>query len=441
MTEHNVSDAFETVDPSLHPLKVAVDQLYAFRDLFFESHTIDDACKKNELVKEKLDETLQLFTELKVQADRADKAQYLFLQGKALNVLPDVNPLAEELLSKALKLNPSLIDAWNELGECFWKKGKSSDAKNCFENALRHGRNKVSLRCLSITTRDEALRAKSGKERCEMIQLGVRMAKEAVALDFEDGASWVILANAHFSEFFNIAQNPMVLKSALKAYEFAEKDPRTKSTSEFHYNKGIALKYDEDYTQALEAFTLACSLDPTWDSASQKLEDLINYLGKIHELVKKKGKVGARKLQGMLKTLTPPLLGPYASTYRNMTFNLVPLSDLTPGLNIEKVVLGRVVCHIRHDDGVPFIFCMTDAEQTTVAVTVYNLVEGKGVIIGDAVAIPEPFFSEVHVSHKETQYQFSSIRVNTPVMLVVNGKKVTRDCEAGTQLSTFNKPD
>lgn len=73
-----------------------------------------------------------------MQADKFDKAQYLFLQGKALNVLPDINPLAEELLSKALKLNPSLIDAWNELGECFWKKGKSSDAKNCFENALRH---------------------------------------------------------------------------------------------------------------------------------------------------------------------------------------------------------------------------------------------------------------------------------------------------------------
>lgn len=53
------------------------------------------------------------------------------------------------------------------------------------------------------------------------------------------------------------------------------------------------------------------------------------------------------------QTLTPPLLGPYASTYRSMTFNLVPLSDLTPGLNTEKVVLGRVVCHIRHDDGVP----------------------------------------------------------------------------------------
>lgn len=55
------------------------------------------------------------------------------------------------------------------------------------------------------------------------------------------------------------------------------------------------------------------------------------------------------------------------------------------------------------------IFCITDAAQNTVAVTVYNLVEGKGVIIGDAVAIPEPFFSEVHVSHKE------KVRIKTTV--------------------------
>lgn len=62
-----------------------------------------------------------------------------------------------------------------------------------------------------------------------------------------------------------------------------------------------ALKYDEEYQQALKAFSLACSLDPTWESASQKLEDLVNYLSRMHELVQKKGKVGGKKLQAMLK--------------------------------------------------------------------------------------------------------------------------------------------
>jgi hypothetical protein len=35
------------------------------------------------------------------------------------------------------------------------------------------------------------------------------------------------------------------------------------------------------------------------------------------------------------------------------------------------------------------------------AVTVYNLARGKGVIIGDSVAIPEPYLSEVHFKYKQ----------------------------------------
>lgn len=34
-----------------------------------------------------------------------------------------------------------------------------------------------------------------------------------------------------------------------------------------------------------------------------------------------------------------------------------------------------------------------DAEQTVVAVTVYNLAQGTGVIIGDSVVIPEPYLT------------------------------------------------
>lgn len=35
-----------------------------------------------------------------------------------------------------VKLNPSLADAWLCLGNCIWKKGDLSSAKNCFTLAL-----------------------------------------------------------------------------------------------------------------------------------------------------------------------------------------------------------------------------------------------------------------------------------------------------------------
>lgn len=60
------------------------------------------------------------------------------LTGKALNVTPDYSPKAEELLSKAVKLEPELVEAWNQLGEVYWKKGDVAAAHTCFSGALTH---------------------------------------------------------------------------------------------------------------------------------------------------------------------------------------------------------------------------------------------------------------------------------------------------------------
>jgi hypothetical protein len=45
-------------------------------------------------------------------------------------------------------------------------------------------------------------------------------------------------------------------------------------------------------------------------------------------------------------------------------------------------------------------FCLTDRSGRCLAVNLYNLAPGKGVIIGDTVAIAEPKFSHVKVEHK-----------------------------------------
>lgn len=67
-----------------------------------------------------------------------DAARYYYFRGRALNVKPDYNKDAEDLLSKAIKLDPKLVDAWNELGECYWKNNKLKEATNCFTGALKH---------------------------------------------------------------------------------------------------------------------------------------------------------------------------------------------------------------------------------------------------------------------------------------------------------------
>jgi Tfp pilus assembly protein PilF len=61
----------------------------------------------------------------------------LYHRGRALNICADHDTEAENLLSKAVKLDPAMTEAWNELGEAHWKRGDVDTAKTCFEGADR----------------------------------------------------------------------------------------------------------------------------------------------------------------------------------------------------------------------------------------------------------------------------------------------------------------
>lgn len=68
------------------------------------------------------------------------KAEFLLQKGRCLNVSPDFSAVALECLSRAVKLEPKLVEGWNTLGEQYWKKGDLIGAKNCFTGALQQVR-------------------------------------------------------------------------------------------------------------------------------------------------------------------------------------------------------------------------------------------------------------------------------------------------------------
>ncbi|CAH1159927.1 unnamed protein product [Phaedon cochleariae] len=424
-------------------LKDRVDSVYSFRDRYFENHKIEEAINKHEEIGKLLSDTLIVFNEHEHLISDTTRARYNYLKGKLLNVVPKYNKDAESLLSKSIKLDPKLVDAWNELGECYWKNDDLRKSVNCFEGALKEKKNKYSLRNLSMLARQEE--SKSREDRIKNIEKGVNYAKEAVQLDPQDGLSWAILGNAHLSSFFGIQQNPKILKQCLSAYSQAEKDFIAKSTPDLHYNKGITLKYEEEFKLALESFNEASLYDPTWEPPRIKEKQLVKYLTDIKEFVSTSGKMKAKRLTQILQSIDSRLLGPYnggsytSSNGQTVKLEDVKLDDLKAGTNEEKVVVGKVVCSVRNEDTVPFTFCMVDKSSTCVVVTIFNLADGKGVIIGDSVAIPEPYVTDVDFNYKDIDYKFRLIRVETPVILVVNGKKVGRELQAGVQLSIFKK--
>ena len=89
----------------------------------------------------------------------------------------------------------------------------------------------------------------------------------------------------------------------------------------------------------------------------------------------------------------------------------------------------------------PFTFIIVDSSGSPVVVTLYNLSPGKGVIIGDTVAIPEPHFTDIDLTWEGVSYKFWLVRVESPLVIIINGRKASRELQAGVQMSTFTKTD
>lgn len=429
---------------SVH-LEEIVDELYNYRDLYFENNPIENAIDFHSNLKKKVEESVGKIKSLEDDALKKDRALYFYVLGKAYNVESEYNSNAEEFLSKAVKLNPKLIDAWNHLGDSYFKKGEYLEAKNCFLNALNKEKNKVSLRNLSVVSRKEC--GKTKEDLITNVNAGLKYAQEALEVDPNDGTSWFYMGNAFMSIFFTVKQSAKTLIQAMDAYNRSESDKSSKSNPDLHYNKAVALKFQEEYESALLCFDKAHSFDPQWETPKLLQERLIKYLNRIQDLINQRGKVKNRKLQNFIKNINPEkhlghfnkLSGENADSDVNLKY--APLSELRSGLNENKVILGVVVCSVLNEELVPFTFCIVDKDNVCVGVTVYNLANGQGVIIGDTVAIAMPYLKQVDFAFGNNKFNFKSVRISNPLLLAVNGKPLPSNKMSSMQMSTFSEAD
>ncbi|XP_026122525.1 tetratricopeptide repeat protein 5 [Carassius auratus] len=427
MAEVDDGEQKTTHKDDLQVLKELVDDLYSFRDRYFETHSVEDAGMKQNDVAQEMANTLKRLEEKEDLYKHS--AQFLLQRGRCLNVAPGFSQTAEECLSRAVKLEPGLVEGWNTLGEQYWKKGDLTAAKTCFTGALQQSKNKVSLRSLSMVLRRLPPEG-DPQEQSKRILESVEMARKAVQLDVTDGTSWYILGNAYISMYFTSGQNPQLSQQALSAYAQAEKiDKASSMNPDLHFNRATLFQYEEMYSSALDGFSRAAALDPGWEDAREREKLLLNYLDQVIMLIENKGKVKARRLRNMLSSLSTSALGPCSSPqFRSPSGrvgSLEPrtLSALTHGHNGGVAALGKVVFSLASEGRMAFTFGLVDSDENCCVVMVYNTADSWGVLIGDTVVIPEPQVKRHSVTHKDKSYDFRSIRVDSPLLLIVNGKR------------------
>ncbi|VVC27266.1 Hypothetical protein CINCED_3A019882 [Cinara cedri] len=414
--------------PILDYLQSRIKELYMFKNNLFENCTKENPHDKENLRK-KIDEVILMVKEKKEAAIAENKALYYYLLGKTWCVQHPVDDECIHMLKKSLKLNPNNSEGWNLLGECLVHLKMFSKAKHCFITSLKYGKSKQLLRNLAIIMREVQLLTSENVKEC--LEAGIEYAKEAVQIDYTDGKSWAILGNAYLS-LFCIEQEINPLSKSIISYGKALKDTKTAKNPYLHFNRGVAFKYAEMYTEAMISFEKSLQLDPAWDVAKKTLNDLVKYLTTAQTLFQRKGQIRTKQLQQMTRTLDTRSLGLYSKPIKTMTGQLIleptPLSKLQNGLNCNKVVCGKVVCVVYYQEPVPYTFCMVDKELNCIVVSVYNLSPSKGPVIHDSVAIPEPYMTQIDATYKNQKFQYPNLRVYLPLTMAVNKKCLSADC-------------
>ena len=166
------------------------------------------------------------------------EARRLWIRGEALISIDEGCPSqeAEGYLTRAVKADPSLVDAWNALGECFWRKGEVDLSEHCVRRGLENGRSAHGLRMLSMILR----RTKRGETTgtAEAANESVALAKEALGMCLDSCESWECLGNAYLNQFFAFGSSSLdCLKLAQKAYGKAAAKDEGAFRPDLFYNR------------------------------------------------------------------------------------------------------------------------------------------------------------------------------------------------------------
>lgn len=281
-------------------IKRELDDLWVLRESYFD----DEEALKEEMVNSRVESILRKANELKKEGRGLDA----FARGRALDARLGFDPLAEIELSRAVKLCPNDVDAWNALGDVFWKKKDRSSAADCFRRACEVRANAVSYRSLSLLSRTDLVES-------------VSLARSALSLDASNPESWYVLGNALVAKHFKLASSSRGenetrerkdLDDAFKAYGLAEvrlEKKKAEQSNRFgsliyghpdlHFNRGHLLAYLLDYPKAIHDFQKAHRLDPTL-RAQETADDLRRFVKRCEDLVARRGGLKQKKRNVLL---------------------------------------------------------------------------------------------------------------------------------------------
>lgn len=207
----------------------------------------------------------------------------------------------ENNLQKCIKLDPSNINAWNQLGEAYWRRHDLKQSLDCYEHAENCEISEETVNLLGEKSKCETFRNlgsllrqlpfKTEKERSLALEKSFKITKKALALNLNSGKNWQMLGNAY------ISLGSEGMQQADKSYKKAlELDSNLNFNSDLLFNYAQVFIYFGQFEKAIQNLQMVQILEPTWELAKNKLISVIKYLEKINFLIVHKGKLKNKQL-------------------------------------------------------------------------------------------------------------------------------------------------
>lgn len=354
-------------------------------------------------------------------------ARLFFWKGQALDIVPGRFKDAENALSKAIKLDPNMVEAWNLLGNGYWKTGDLQNAKNCFLAALDQQVNSASLRDLSMILR--SIHVKDSNERLKLVTESVRRAHEAVKLDMKDSKNWYNLGNAYLTEFFCSGSDHAVLNKTLKAYQMAERfAAESQINPDLYFNRANVRKFQEDYAGAVTDYQKAGELDASLPAA-EEIESIERLVTKLSKIISTSNGIKAKRLSALCKDIPEPLEGRGDRVRGNR--DVVRCDGLAAGHNNGKMVVMKIVAPINKTADIPISVVAVDKAHRMVVVSLYNVAAdvSKGFKVGDILCIMDPHLKNVQLGVNS----YTVLQITQPKGFIVNGRILAPEQHASAQ--------
>ncbi|EFO26739.1 TTC5 protein [Loa loa] len=420
-------------------LEEKIKEAECFRDGFYQHFPKSTLEEKKQAVREKVLPLIQDIP-LDMNAHSSTSARYNYICGRILNICLDYDANCERHLSRAVKLDPSLSDAWYELGECVRKKEDFTTAVDCFRKSAALKRSGKCLASLAIALRQIALSTTEAKIQQSLQEEAAQLSGEAVELDPYSEKAWHTLGNSCLMQFFFKYQADMeLMNKAREAYETALQLGDVRYSPDLHLNYSTALKFVQNYGECLKHLKIATIYDPGFLEAKERQEILLSFLKQVNGHVQKKGKLTTKKMRHFKSSISDEDFGVYCKkpfkkeSGKIEILRTVLFRELNEGINGDVVICGKVIAIILNTEVIPYTFVGCDKEGSCCAFSVYNASDKFGLIIGDSIAVPEPHIIDVKITSEESgceNFDFRIVRIVNPLKMLRNGKPVKMDCVA-----------